>query len=217
MSSSCTSLRPEISLSAGRLASVEEPVMRYDADTLRGSAGGPVLDASGSVLAMHFKGGVSAPRARRDQETLGELSTAEVGRYSEGLTVTPSSRTCAERPCGSRWRGITGPADVAAAEKAVRHLRPERPPPLDELGALLQAAVHWSLDPADLPSTLVEHLLLVEHAGLPRWTLPGDVRASVLRRAAGLDALREARGDAPSPDGRQQVIDQILAGPPFSL
>lgn len=79
-------------------------------------------------------------------------------------------------------------------------------------------AVRWSFNPGTLAEGLVEQVRpLVSDANATSWVLRAAERQRLIRAAGSLEALRVARGREAITGLRQEVLDRILAGPPYPL
>jgi hypothetical protein len=190
----------EVSLSIGRFISSDDTFLRYDANTLAGSGGAPVFSDYWELVGMHV--------AR---------STGIVSTFNQGLTIATVLAKLRETPYWGEIARHHNLADVAAAHQQLETRRAS-PAPSGSDPLLLAAAVRWSVDPATLaPEEAAKLRPLVSDPAAVRWTLRSTERQRLLRTAGSLDALRHARGDEPSDDPGQQVIDRILQGPPYTL
>ncbi|HEX2834184.1 MAG TPA: serine protease [Thermoanaerobaculia bacterium] len=187
-------------VSFGSLRAVAEPTLSYDADTLPGSSGAPVLDSSFQMIGVHF---------------------ASDTRVNLNVGITRAAFVDLLRS-SSLWERIKDYhriADVAAASAAVLSDAPPREPERsDEL--LLRAALRASIDPTTLSEEDAEELRPhIADSSAPSWVLSSGTRTSVLAAAGSLDALRPY---APKPaetqnEPLQRVILRVLEGPPYDL
>ncbi|HET9287133.1 MAG TPA: serine protease [Gaiella sp.] len=192
---------PRLHLSIGRLMDAKPPWLRYDADTIGGSSGAPVLNTDWAVVGMHTQSGMPQDTAM----------------FNQGLSLPAMLPHLRDSPAWDEIARHHKLADVAAIRVALEEAAPA---PAAAIGdaELLGAAVRWSFDPHSFPDDVVERLRpLVAEPSAPDWSLQADARSSLLRSAGSLAALREARGKESISHPGQLVIDRILAGPPYSL
>ena len=188
---------PEVQLSLGRVRRLEDGFVHYDADTMGGSGGAPVLAAPDlGVLAMHVGRG-----------------PADINFALPLAAVLDGLRGAADWPEIARLHGL---ADVAAAREPVAP--PPAAAPAAAGDAVVAAALRWSFDPGELSDADREAVRpLVVDAGAPRWSITLDHRQRLLREAGSLDALRALRRRHPGTEPGAEVIDRIVAGPPYDL
>ncbi len=195
-------------VSFGRLISIEEPLISYDAGTQPGSGGGPVLDARCMVIGMHMLGGPPAG---------GE--GAIVNRGLSRAALVEALQRSAWWPEIARYHRL---ADVAAARQQLQvEAAPAEPassaPQVDRV--LVRAALTASVDPATLTGAKAERLRphVVDPAA-KRWVLRLEARQAALRSVGSLAGLRKLlprkRDDQ---DASRAVVERVLAGPPFDL
>ena len=185
-------------LSFARVQRLDDGFVHYDADTERGSSGGPVLALPKlRVLAMHVGRNFSG-----DDTTSYALPLAAV---LDGL------RGAADWPEIARLHGL---ADVAAAREPVAV-----PLAAAIVGdPMVAAALRWSFDPGELGEEDREAVRpLVVDSTAARWSLGLDHRQRLLREAGPLPALRALRRAHPGTEPGSDVIDRILEGPPYDL
>ena len=192
--------RRELSVSVGRAVGIDDALIRHDADSRPGSSGGPLFDTNWSVTSMH---------TGRDPEQA-------LNRAVALPALVKALRSSRVWPEIARHHGI---ADLEAAQEQVQ--RAEVPPlaePAAPATVLLRAAAMRVIDPAALSKEDADALRpSVVDPDAPIWMLRSGERDAIVRAAGSIDALRAARGDAPTTDAGQRVIDRILAGPPYSL
>jgi hypothetical protein len=187
-------------ISIGRLIGTGQPWLRYDADTVGGSSGAPILNAEWIVIGMHTHSNNSADSL-----------------YNEGFSVPGLLPLLRDSPAWEEIAERQKLADVTAIRVALEEpvAAGVAPKPDREL---VRAAVSWTFDPETFSEHGVELLRpLVAEPDASRWSLKTDTREAVLNAAGSLTALRRARGRSASTHPGQQVIDRILAGPPYPL
>lgn len=201
--------QPNLSLSVGELVAVDEQSIYHGADTLPGSSGAPMLNASYEVIGMHTSRSSPSNRAAPYSNSgisiaaiLDEFRTtqawAEIAQYHNLVDITTVQRNLE--------------ANSAAYSPRAKSIA------TDAINGQLAAAVLWSFDPATLAKADKAQLKsLVINPADERWILRANERQRLLNSAASLAELRAARGDLTSSDPRQPVIDAILAGPPYQL
>jgi hypothetical protein len=190
--------KPAQGVSMGRLLHAADDEIRYDADTLPGSSGGPVLGAGWTVIGMHVRG-----------------SEDKDDRYNAAITVAAMREALESTPLWPEIAEHQGLADAGAMQRA---LTEPIAPPADAGDELLAAAVRWDFDRSLLSERAATELEpLVARGRSARWVLPAATRIAALEAAGSLDALRAARGDEPIAGPGQAVIDRILEGPPYAL
>lgn len=192
--------KAEAQLSLGRVRQSDPGFgfVHYDADTMPGSGGAPVLTAPDlGVLGMH----------------VGRSATENANYALPLAAVLDGLRGAADWPEIARLHGL---ADVAAAREPVP--APPPPPVTSPADALVAAALRWSVDPGELGDSDREAVRpLVVDAGAPRWSLAVDQRQRLLREAGTLADLRALRRGHPGTEPGAEVIDRILEGPPYDL
>jgi hypothetical protein len=196
---------PDPSMGMGRLLGVDGDWLRYDANTIPGSSGGPVFDIGWNLIGMHVKAAGLQERKRS---------------HNEGLTL---AAVLDRLRASSAWPEVAAfhkLADVAAAMASLDRLAATQPaaaqPPDDPH---LKAAVLWRFAPGQFdPDTRDWLKPRVANPASDYWVLLPEERAKLLRAAGSLDALRRARGQAaPTPSPGQRAVDCLLAGPPYPL
>jgi len=185
-------------VSFGEVKALAGDLLEYDADTEPGSSGAPVLDRSWRVMAMH----VASDRAR-------------------GVNLGMTRAALLKLLQGSKWWGEIAAhhrlADDTAAEAMLQETAPAElswPSP-----TLVRAAISPRVDPKLLSagdrSALTD--LMVDPTAA-EWVMRPGERRRVIAGAGSLAALRQARGASPtSSDPLQQVISDILDGPPYQI
>jgi hypothetical protein len=188
---------PEAQLSLGRVLRLDDGFLHYDADTMGGSSGGPVLAVPDlGVLAMHV--------GRGPTDNNYALPLAAV---LDGLRGAPDWPEIARRH---------GLADVAAAREPVPV--PVATAPSTPGDAVVAVAMRWTFNPDELSEADREAVLpFVVNAATPRWSLGLDHRQRLLHDAGSLAALRALRRRYPGTEPGHEVIDRILEGPPYDL
>lgn len=193
--------KPQPQLSIGRLTGRDGPWLRYDAATEGGSGGGAILSPHDFGLAgMHVKA------SRRD--------------FNEGLSLSAMLDVLRESEVWSEIARHHNLADVSAARKSLQvEASGSEPPPAEEPDStLLSAAVCWNFDPkwfSESERDQLRPLVIDESANL--WIMRASERQRVLGLGCSLDELRQLRPKAAGTEIGQQVIDRILAGPPYEL
>lgn len=194
--------RPRTSLSIGQILRVDGATLQYDANTAPGSGGGPILNINWDLIGMHTSSG--------QMETI-------TSAFNKGLSLATILAGLRELPVWDEIARYHNLADVTAALQKLEHYSEASVlARLDD--AFLHAAVRWNFDPTSLPQDDLDQLRpLVIDPLAPRWALQTSERQRLLRSAGSLELLRKARGTEVIDDPGQQVIDRILAGPPFAL
>ena len=190
---------PHASISFGRIVSFEESLVLYDANTLPGSSGGPVLDQSWRVVAVHVASDI--PRHVNQGVTRAALVTALRG--------------------SSAWHEIAAYHRIADDAAAREQLRQE---PIAETEravldpVLVQAALTTKFDPKALPADQAERLSeLVADPSAKVWSLLPAERRNIITAAGSLEALRKHRPRTRTDEVADRVIDDILDGPPYKV
>jgi hypothetical protein len=207
-------------LSVGRIAGIDGAHLHYDADTLPGSAGGPIFDQEWRVIGMH----VLADAPRRVNVGLTRASMLDAIKTSSAwyqiaeqhrLANVSAARQAPKPAVRDRPRvpvaaGVPPPTETAKAG--------ETELPAHEGAVLLRAAVSSSFDPAALSEDDAARLrAMVVDSSNPRWVLRPAERERIIRSATSVAQLRSQQDAASDGDPAQQSIDRILAGPPYDL
>jgi V8-like Glu-specific endopeptidase len=189
--------RPPPSVSFGQVRAVNGTVLSYDASSVGGSGGAPVLDRNWRVVGMHM--GYDGQQ-----------------NFNSGLTraaLMEMLRTFAS------WPEISQLHRIADSDAALRQLHessqqttetPSSPPSL-LWAALLPAFDSDALTPADREAL---HAKVVDPKA-PRWVLRPDERRSLIQSAGSLAALREHLRPGNSKDPAYRAISALLKGPPY--
>jgi hypothetical protein len=216
---------PHRKVTIGHLLPAEEPALRHDANTEAGSGGAPVFDHNFRVIGMHEgsspdqKSNTGISRAAilsalRRSKVWPEIAAfhriadvkAAHSIFNVDVRAAHSIFDVDVEPRMKLSMQIIGPSERGRSPSALR-----RSP-----SARLRCAVRWSFDPSALSvwdRAALAPLTLDPSA--PRWTLQPAERIRILRSAASLEELREARGDEEATDTGQRVIDYVLRGGPF--
>lgn len=188
-------------VSFGSLRGISEPTLSYDADTLPGSSGAPVLDSSFQLIGVHF---------------------ASDTRVNLNVGITRGAFVDLLRT-SSLWERIKEQhriADVVAASAAVLSEAPPQEPERSTDSLLLRAALRASIDPKTLSEDDAEELRPhIADSSAPSWVLSSGTRTNVLTAAGSLDALRPYAPKLAETQNEplQRVILRVLEGPPYDL
>jgi Trypsin-like peptidase domain len=166
--------RPEAYASFGRVRSIAENLVAYDADTEAGSSGAPVLDSSWRVLGMH----VGADFLKR-----------------ENYGLSRSALLNALQAC-QWWPEIADHhklANTAAAQAVLQASIPDPQPPGPDT-ILVRAAISASLDRKSLsaPERAALRDLVIDPKAA-QWTLRPAERRRVIATVGSIEALRQHR------------------------
>jgi hypothetical protein len=191
--------RLAVCVSFGRLTAIGEPLLTYDADTLPGSGGAPVLDERWRLVAMHLIGNQGG------NQGLSRAALVEALQRSVAWPEIAKSHRIADVAAGrQQLQAETEPSDPSE-------------PKIDRL--LVRAALSASVNPRSLSADKAE--LLRPHVVNPsakKWVLQPSVRQSVLRSVGSLEKLRKRLPAKRGPkDASRRVVERILAGPPYDL
>jgi hypothetical protein len=190
---------PHAGISLGRIVSFEGSSVSYDANTLPGSSGGPVLDQSWRVVAVHI------------------LHDFE---HHVNQGVTRAALVTALRG-SSVWHEIAAYHRIADDDAAREQLRQESTAETERAvldPILIQAALRTKFDPKGLPAGQVERLSeLVADPSAEVWSLLPAERRNIIKAAESLEALRKHRSTTRTDEVADRVIDDILDGPPYKL
>lgn len=192
-----------LQFSFGAVLNVDKRWLRYDANTLGGASGAPVLNASWEFAGMHVLGG---------------RAVSPDANYNEAISISAILDVLRTTPEWGEIAEFHKLADVTAARIGLEQAsQRDVAPRLDSV--LLRAAVLWNFAPDSFPPELRDVLrtMVIDPEDEQVWILRPDERQRLLKSAGSLEALRKARGDEPSDEEDQQVIDTILRGPPYKL
>lgn len=188
-------------VSFGALHSVEGEDLTYDADTELGSLGAPVVDANWRVIGMHFAFD----------------NVADVNRAISRGALVAALRQSKSWPRIKEFHHV---ADVGAAREkiSVEESPAEKEPPKP---ILIQAALSAAVSPSRLSADdrkALEELMVDRREGT--WRMKSSERTRIIAAARSLDALRKSFKPptvTPATVVLQNVINRILAGPPYDL
>ncbi|HEY0081490.1 MAG TPA: trypsin-like peptidase domain-containing protein, partial [Pyrinomonadaceae bacterium] len=226
---------PKLQFSIGRLTETVDAWVRYDANTVAGSGGSPVIGANTWMLVgMHV--GASHQGGFNEGLSLASLLDSlrqsaawdEIARHHRLVDVKAARQTLWSR-AKSALEAVQADATAAIADSAAAMAD----------SAAVAAALQWNFDPDLLDSDEREKLRpLVSDPSAPLWALETKERQRLIRSAGSLKALRKVRRDPlnwlnhalrfvledePEREDKKQdelgqrVIDRILKGPPYSL
>jgi hypothetical protein len=186
-------------LSVGDLTGIEGLGLQHIASTEAGAGGAPIFRADGwNVIGMHVQSNTTL-------------------QVNEGLAIEPLLDALRASPFWSEIAQHQNIVDVAAVRQDLESGRSKTAAP-ERKTSLMATAVHWDFDPEAIPEDARGTVVpLVIDPSAERWSLRANDRLRLIRSAGSLDALREARGTAVLDTPGQQVIDQILKGPPYAL
>jgi hypothetical protein len=219
---------PKLQFSIGRLTETVDAWVRYDANTVAGSGGSPVIGANTWMLVgMHV--GASHQGGFNEGLSLASLLDSlrqsaawdEIARHHRLVDVKAARQTL--------WSRARSALEAVQAETAAAIAD----------SAAVAAALQWNFDPELLDDEEREKLRpLVSDPSAPLWALETKERQHLIRSAGSLKALRKVRRDPlnwlnhalrivlendPEREDKKQdrlgqrVIDRILKGPPYSL
>ena len=192
--------RPGPSFSIGRVKSLSKPFFSYDADTENGSSGGPVFNAYWELIGYHT-----------------HSMNSDKGVINGGVLL---SKVLEELRNWEVWDEIAqfhGFADYKSIKKGITKsvVQPETK---DKELDIIKAAVLWSFDKNELSEKQLKALTpLVGNPRADLWVLRSSERQRIIQSVGDLTTLQAARGSEEYEDQRQQVIDTILAGPPYDI
>jgi len=201
--------QPQLQFSLGRMIESAASWVRYDANTVAGSGGAPVLSAHTWTLAgMHVK--------------------ASHQGFNEGLALPALLDALRESPAWGDIERHHSLVDVGDLRRNLSKREKSESAPAQPDAVLLAAALRWNFNPEKLKEEDREKLrTVVSDPSAPLWSLDSKERQRLIRSAGSLSALRKARkyrfraakraADGATCDMGQQVIDRILKGPPYPL
>ena len=192
--------RPLAHLSIGRLRGIAGTVLQHDADTMGGSSGAPIMNASWKVIGMH----------------VGRISKNDPAGDKVNEAISLSAVLAALRPSDA-WTEIATLhrlVDVEAVREELRTAREQESTQAVPEDDLLAAAVRWRFGSAEFAPEIQSLLRpMTVDAKSPVWVLRPADRVRLLRSADSVEKLRTARGDERIDDPGQAVIDRILRDP----
>jgi hypothetical protein len=215
-----------LKISAGHVLGVEERTVNYSADTTHGAGGAPVINANGQVMCVHSGSGINTTRV---SSTRGE-------KYNFGIPLEALFMQLKTR--SAEWIEIanyhqlamlgTQEAVPAAELESIASMPPrsiEKNIKSTTSPVLLQAALQWYVNPATLNEGEKEILQPYVIDGHPRkWAMKLEERQRLLSETGSLDELRTTWEKIPKEELssasntiRENVIEGILAGPPYKL
>lgn len=176
-----------LSLSLGRVLSVDGDTFDHDATSMFGSAGGALLDNTGQVIGVHLgTNGASANRAVSVARILEDL------RRSQRWTEVARAQRIVD--------ATSAPSTAGAA--------PDDPPVRTEVALAL--AARWSFDPNELDE--VDRAFVkdrVVDARAKRWTLTSAARRRALKGAS-REQLRSARQNVAVDSAEERALAVII-------
>ncbi len=201
-----------IKVSAGEVEYTSEFIIQYNAGTLPGASGGPVIDENGNVIAPIHKQKSSIDLRNPDAPT-SDL------RYNTGVPVKALLELMKKTP---QWNEIAthhnfvSIEQTAASSGETKEITKEAAIGLDH-PLLIRAALQWHIDPAVLQEE--EKDLLKKYViDIPgKWVIKPEERQRIIAKAGSFDTLRKAYSTIKKDDIGTQVIDRILQGPPYDL
>jgi hypothetical protein len=189
---------PEACISFGKVLGVEGGNLIYDADTLAGSSGAPVLDSLWRVVAFHAGGdfklkqnfGPSRPTFLKAlQESKSWAAIASFHRIADDRSAQNSLRMGAAQ------------ADSTAPE-----------------AALIRAALTPGFDRSSLSDDDAAALVgLVADPRGSKWVLRAAERRRIIASTGSLANLSQHFVPSEHPDEAERVVRNILAGPPYEF
>lgn len=184
-------------LSVGNVTAIDGAEVAYDADTMAGSGGAPLFDREWRIAGIHMLGKFEQGHNRG-------VGRAALMRLLQRSTRWPE--------IAAHYRML----DVVAVQKALATAPAAQAPTLPS-AARIRASLRMTIDPATLDDAERDEL---EEVVLPapdgRWMLIPNLRKATIAAVGSLRALRPYAA-ATDGAGGQQVIDRILAGPPYDL
>lgn len=189
---------PDLSFSTGAYHPLAEgKVIGYDADTVPGSGGAPILNTSMEVIGTHLGGHPPG--------------------LNYGLSIAAILDVLRESPAWGEIADYHKLVTLPYIDLSTSGVMLEASgQPSDS--SFLRAAVLWNFDPGQFEESDRKQLQpLVGDPQKDRWSLLAKERRRLINSAGSLDALRAARGDDAINSIEQGVIDTILKGPPYDL